>query len=180
MVNINQYTKVKQKSTLKFTKNKFGNIIENSIVKTSIYRHRLVKTGGMRKVWVNKLNTALEQVINSNTDFKIISYILTHQSSKGFIKNNQSKPISINELSILFKISRIKISLLIKKLIEVNILKKHKRILYLNPYLILPYGNNTDDNYILQLMWTHNYEKTEDELKEEYKTFLVIDKEIEI
>jgi len=180
MVDTTQYTAIKQKSTLKIVKNKFGDTIKDSTVKTIVYKKRLVKTGGMRRVWIGKLNTALEQVINSNIDFKIISYILGHQSTKSFIKNQYSKAIGINELANMFNVSRVKISSLVRKLIEIDIIKKHKRILYLNPYLILPYGNSTDDNFILQLMWSHNYEKTEDELKEEYKTLLTIDRKIEI
>lgn len=180
MIDKSQYTQIKAKTSLTTSRNQFGDIIDSKVIRTTVHRKRLVNTGGMRLYWVNKLNKALEDVISSNKDFRIVNYMITNQSASGFVKNSSSQPASVEYIATKFEVTTRKVSGLLKQLIEANVIKKSGRTIYLNPYYVLPYGNSEDANYILQLKWDHDYKYTEEQLREKFSTELTTNREVEV
>lgn len=180
MIDKSKYTKIKAKTSLKVSHNKFGDVVEDTAVSTEVYKRRLVNKSGMVSCRLTTLSAAIHTAINSKKDYAIIDYMLTHYSQSGYVKNYTSAPASIEYIAKKLEIGTKKVSIVLKKLREADIVKKSGRVIYLNPYYVLPYGNSEEANYILQLKWTHDYKYTEEELREIYSTDLQVNREVEI
>ncbi len=102
--------------------------------------------GGFRMVY-KSYDKAVEEIITSKKDFSILVYIrdlFTYQR----VENVLSK----KDLALLFNVSEQKITTLIKKMININLLKRIDRGIYrLNPYMYIPFRANAE---ALQKEWT--------------------------
>ena len=57
-------------------------------------------------------------------------------------------------------------------MIEKDFIKKNKRKIQINPYFAIPNNSSKENSFLLQLEWKHNFEKTKEELLEEYSSDL--------
>lgn len=151
------YTVIGVKSSLYETTSEQSGIVLHR-VKTieKQYKEKLGKTGGMRMSHLSKLFSILSSVVNSNLDMQIVEFILSNNTKKGVVAVN-SKPVGINQLAEKFNVSRKKINDLTSRAIESGLLKKHKRDLVVNPYIVIPYNISNDAVFILQTWWDSNF-----------------------
>ena len=168
MIVESNYSLKYQKETLKQGFNKFGDLVSSEYTKKQIKEHKLVKTSGMTLMKKKDIFEILEEVVKSNTDIKIISYMIRKQGLGGFVVDGESKPIGINELADMFGVTRRKISSIINSMIEKDFIKKNKRKIQINPYFAIPNNSSKENSFLLQLEWKHNFEKTKEELLEIY------------
>ena len=125
---------------------------------TREYKEKLGKSGGMRLVKTHDLMDKLPEIVNSSLDMRIVSYILKHNSLHGVVKYKSStRAIGINDLANEFGTTRKKVSEVIKRCIDCELVKKNKRELVLNPYIISPFNANNDTLYALQTYWDSNF-----------------------
>ena len=95
---------------------------------------------------------ALIAIVKSNKDLEIIVYIRDL-----FTKNRVENVLSKNDIAEHLNVSPQKISSVIKKMIDVKLLKRISRGIYrLNPYMYLPYMSNGTE---LQEEWNLYDEK---------------------
>ena len=122
------------------------------------YIRKLGKTGGMRLVKTHDLFDILPNIVNSSLDMKIVAYMLKHNTLAGEVKHEKiSEPIGITELANKFDTSRKKISELLKRCLDTGLIKKNKRVLVVNPYIVSPHGANNNVMFILQTAWDSNF-----------------------
>lgn len=180
MIDRSKYTQTKAKRSLSTTTNRTGDVIASTYKETSVWKRRLVNTNGMNMCRKTLLFTALMDTIKSNLEMRIVGYIMTNQSSTSFVKASNGKPITIQQLATKFDTSDRKVRGLIANLEEAELVLRNGKIIYINPFIQLPFGNSEDSNFIVQLMWKHKYERSEDELKQAHETDLVTDRTIEV
>jgi hypothetical protein len=135
------------------------------------YKVNLARTQGMYLMRKNKLFDILPNIVKSQLDMKIIAYLTNNINSRGEVTKNK-KAVTINDIAETFSVSRKKISTTIAAAVEHDLIKKNKRTLVINPYLVVPYNINNDGLYILQTYWDSNftYDITE-ELEEAIRQF---------
>jgi len=180
MINKQEYTKTKAKRSLKTKRNTNGDVVSSTYVETSVWTKRLVRMEGMNMCKKKDLMAVLSEVVKSNTDMKLISYMLANQNQKSFVKIKSGDPISIQQLGIMFDVTDRKVRGLIKEL-EINkLVKRHNKRIYINPFMQLPYGNNKDNNFMVQMMWKNDYQMTEEQLLEVHSVEMSVDREIEV
>lgn len=101
--------------------------------------------GGYFRMY-KQYDEALEQIVKSNLDFKVIKHIRCC-----FTKNNSTVNLSPTDIAKHFKTSRQKVTKIIADMVEQDILMKIGRGTYLlNPFMYLPYGCDAES---LQLDW---------------------------
>ena len=163
------YTVIGVKSSLHETTSEQSGIVLHR-VKTveKQYKEKLGKTGGMRMAHLAKLFNILSTIVKSNLDMQLVEFLITNNSKKGVVSVN-SKPIGSSDLADKFNVSRKKINDFTSRAIESGLLKKDKRKLVLNPYIVIPYNISNDSVYILQVWWDSNftYDITEELAKAE-------------
>jgi len=104
------------------------------------------KIKGGFKVVYKGLFELLPEVITSSKDLKIVFYILD-----SFTYQQKEVNLRATKIAKHFNTSPNKVTLLIKKLIEVEILKRVDRGIYrLNPFIYIPYNANGE---LLQKEW---------------------------
>lgn len=180
MVNKSEYSKTKAKCSLKVKRNVNGDVVSSTFVETSVWTKRLVRMEGMNMCKKKELMPILAEVIKSNIDMKLTSYMLANQNQKSFVKTKSGDPMTVQKLAVMFDVTDRKVRGLIKELEEQNLIKRHNKKIFINPFIQLPYGNNKDDNFIVQMMWKNNYELTEEQLLEVHSTEMLVNREVEL
>jgi len=144
--------------------NQFNQVVNVKKTVTDVFDKKLTCTKGMSLMKKISILDIQVDTCTSNTDVRLFAHMIKRHGQRGFVTNGAGKPIGINELAELFSVSRKKVSSFVASLISAGLLFKHKRNLYVNPYLNLPYGNSGKDNRVLQLMWDDKYEHSYDEV----------------
>jgi len=163
MISKSNYTKTKVSKSLTKHYNKAGDVVDATYTKTEVYKKRLVNTGGMVLVKRLAIIDIENKILHSNLDVQLYNYLKLNQSKSGVVAY-KGEPIGIKDIASAFSISRRKVSDFISRCIEVDLVRKNKRALVLNPYLLLPYNNSKDINFLLQLDWKNNFKYSHEEL----------------
>lgn len=180
MINKSKYTQTQAKKSLKTVKNIKGDIIDSTYTSTGIWKRRLVKTNGMNMCRKTLLFEALANTVKSNLEMVIISYMLTNQSSQSFVKDTNGLPATIQQIAKKFNTSDRKVRDLIARLESEDLVKRNSKRIYINPFIQLPFGNSEQNNFIVQLMWKHDYKHSEEELLQAHHTELEVDRTTEV
>ena len=135
MINKTEYTKSKSKRSLKTKRNINGDVVSSTYVETSVWTKRLVRMEGMNMCKKKELMPILAEVVKSNTDMKLVSYMLANQNQKSFVKTKSGDPITVQKLSAMFDVTDRKVRGLIKELEEHDLVKRHSKKIFINPYL---------------------------------------------
>lgn len=64
----------------------------------------------------------------SNTNTKILKILLSNNSKQGEVKKN-GKFLGVNDIAKILDVKRNKVSVVVKRLIEENLVKKSKRVI---------------------------------------------------
>lgn len=180
MIDKSKYTQTKAKRSLKVVKNEVGDVIASNYAESTVWKRRLVNTKGMNMCKKLSLFPILSRVIKSNLEMNIVSYLLENQSKQSFVKAPNGEPITIQQLASKFGTSDRKVRGLIAELESEDLVYRHAKRIYVNPFIQLPYGNSEDLNYLVQLMWTHKYKYTESQLLEAHSVELTVDRTVEV
>ena len=119
---------------------------------------KLANKRGMRFMKVKDYTRMQEEVITSTLDLKMWNYLVNCYSKAGLCRVN-GEPVTITILTKHFNVTRQKVSKFIKKCIDAGFLMKSGTSLLLNPLVVVPYGINDADLYLLQQTWIRLSEK---------------------
>ena len=180
MIDQSKYTQTQAKRSLKTVRNQQGDELSSTYVTTEVWKKRLVKTQGMNMCKKKSLFPILAETIKSNLEMRIVSYLLENQGKKSYVRNSNNEPVTIQQVASKFTTSERKVRGLLKELEDADLVKRFSKRIYINPYIQLPFGNTQEANYIAQLMWTHSYEYTEEQLIESHSTELTVDRTVEV
>lgn len=133
-------------------------VLIRTVTTTKEYKERLGKTGGMRIVQTRTLYQIFNEIVHSNLDMKLVSYMLDNTTLSGEVKEESSKKIAgVNYLANRFGVTRKKVSQILARCIDAELIKKNKRTIIVNPYIQSPYRTSNDGLYILQVWWDSDF-----------------------
>lgn len=122
------------------------------------YSKEFANRGGMKMVQTNKLREAGLKIVKSSLDYNIFSFIIANTDRQGVLKVSTSKGnLGVSELAEIFGTTRKKISEVLKRCIDADLIRKDGRKLVLNPYIVCPHGVGNDALYILQVFWDSKF-----------------------
>jgi len=121
---------------------------ETGEVETKDFREIIAKKGikgGFMMMYKN-YDEVLENTINSKKDLKVVHFI-----RQLFTYKNTEVSLSLSHIAAKTGVSRSKVGVIVKKLTDLNFLKKVRRGVYrMNPFMFLPYKANGEE---LQREW---------------------------
>ena len=94
-----------------------------------------------------------EMVIKSQLDLQLWNKLIMTYNKLGFCVAPKNIPLSITNIATEFNITRQKVSTFIKRCKEAEFVIINKRLIYLNPYVVTPYGANDTILHDLQENW---------------------------
>jgi len=144
--------------------NQFGNVLSDEQYNTHLYTKRLVKTQGMRMVKQKRFMEILLVTVKSNVDLQIVYQLTSSTGKDGITKDKNGKVLTIKTIASRLGVTDRKVRGVIKILEDEKLLKRVNKIIYINPFIQLPYNNNKDYNHILQLQWLHEFKYSIEEL----------------
>lgn len=148
-----QYIKSYESSYLSEQKNEKGVVISATETKLKHYRVNLANKQGMKNMKAKKLFNIHDELIKSNTDAKLFTYMITNQSKKTKVTVTGSNGVSVKFLAQKFEVTERKVQKFISEAIELDMLKRIGKEIYLNPYLVQPFGSNNHILHQLQVWW---------------------------
>lgn len=148
-----QYIKTYESSYLNEEKNLNGDLIHASKTEIKHYDINLANTQGMKSMKVKKLFDIHNELIKSNIDAKLFSYLVLNQSEKSKIISSGSNGASVKYLAKKFEVTERKVQKFIAHSIELGMIKKIGKNFYLNPYLSKPFTCTNNMLHQLQLWW---------------------------
>ena len=153
------YTKISIKQDFHETYSKeTGTLLHKVVVDEVKYKEKQGRTQGMRLTQWTKLSDTMANVISSNLEARMFSYMINNNTKKGEVKlKGKSVTIGIQDIANIFNTTRKTVSKFIKKCIDFGLIKKNKRALVLNPYIVVPHAISNDELFILQTFWDSNF-----------------------
>ena len=121
-----------------------------------VYQLNLANKQGMKAMKAKKLFEIHDKLIKSNVDAKLFTYMVTNQSSTSKIVNGAINPATVKYLSTKFDVTERKVQKFISEAIELDMLKRVNKDLYLNPYLVSPFNCTNNNLHQLQLWWEND------------------------
>jgi hypothetical protein len=116
------------------------------------------KTQGTRKMKMKDYCTMQEQVVKSTQDLKIWNLLINSHKKDGSVKD-RTDFLSVNGLAKHFECSRQNISSFIRRSKQANFIQVRNRIIYINPFVSIPYAISDTDLYEIQTKWTEFEDK---------------------
>lgn len=151
-----QYIKKYESSILTEKKDANGKVITASKTEIKHYQLNLANKQGMKAMKAKKLFEVHDKLIKSNVDAKLFTYMVTNQSSTSKIVNGASNPATVKYLSTKFDVTERKVQKFISEAIDLDMLKRVNKDLYLNPYLVSPFNCTNNNLHQLQLWWEND------------------------
>lgn len=148
-----QYIKNYESRYLNEQEDANGNVIHANATKVIHYDLNLANTQGMRKMKTKKLFEIHDEIIKSNVDARLFSFIVNNQSLTSRINVSIHKPVTTKYLSEKFNVSERKVQKFISAAIELDMLKRVNKNLFLNPYLSSPFKATNNQLHQLQIWW---------------------------
>lgn len=98
------------------------------------------------------------EIITSNTDMRIVIYLITNTTPEGIVKyKDKNEYIGVLDLASIFEVSRKKVGNFISKCISHGLIKKNKRKLVVNPYIVVPYNTDEKELSRLKAYWDSDF-----------------------
>jgi hypothetical protein len=114
--------------------------------------------------------------INAKVGMKLYMFIRQNPNREGLlVKKGTTEPVSIQYLVKYLEADRARLSKCINALIRVDVLKKHKRLIYINPDIYVPLVNDFELRCILD-RYNDGFVKPLDEYREELSKLLELAK----
>lgn len=164
-MNKRYYTKTSVDKQEVTTTNQNGDVISGVKTKTITYKLRKIRTDGMSLMRKKTVFDLLPEVANSNLDIRIISKIVKSITQEGFVGSG-TVHTTVTGLAKEFETTPRKVRDVVKRLEEVDLVRRVSKRIYVNPYIILPYGVSQDQGQLLQLRWNDGYTRSDSELLE--------------
>lgn len=100
-----------------------------------------------------KLFEIHDELIKSNIDARLFSFMVNNQSKTSMIKISSNYPATTKYMAEKFQVTERKVQKFISSAISLNMLKRVKKDLYLNPYLSSPFSATNNELHQLQIWW---------------------------
>jgi len=110
---------------------------------------------GMSMFKKNDYIAMQEYVVSSKLELRLWNFIVSNFKQCGHVQLNL-KDITITELTKEFNITRQKVSSFIRKAIECGFIQKRGTLLYVNPFVVVPYEISDDNLHTIQKVWDKN------------------------
>ena len=102
---------------------------------------------------VKKLFEIHDEIIKSNIDAKLFTYLVTNQSETSKVISSGKNGASVKYLAGKFLVTERKVQQFVSEAIKLDLLKRVGKDLYLNPYLSKPFTATNNMLHQLQIWW---------------------------
>ena len=127
--------------------------IENFCEKIITKEEFLANMQGMKSMKVKKLFEIHDEIIKSNIDAKLFTYLVTNQSDTSKVISSGKNGASVKYLAGKFLVTERKVQQFVSEAIKLDLLKRVGKDLYLNPYLSKPFTATNNMLHQLQIWW---------------------------
>lgn len=148
-----QYIKTYESSHLSEQTNQDGKVVYATKTEIKHYDINLANMQGMKSMKVKKLFEIHDELIKSNIDAKLFTYVVTNQSDKSKVISSGKNGASVKYLASKFLVTERKIQQFISEAIKLDLLKRVGKDIYLNPYLVKPFTATNNMLHQLQIWW---------------------------
>lgn len=148
-----QYIKTYESSHLSEQTNQNGKVVYATKTEVKHYDINLANMQGMKSMKVKKLFEIHDEIIKSNIDAKLFTYLVTNQSETSKVISSGRNGASVKYLAGKFLVTERKVQQFVSEAIKLNLLKRVEKDLYLNPYLSKPFTATNNMLHQLQIWW---------------------------
>jgi hypothetical protein len=148
-----QYIKTYESSHLSEQTNHNGKVVYATKTEVKHYDINLANMQGMKSMKVKKLFEIHDEIIKSNIDAKLFTYLVTNQSETSKVISSGKNGASVKYLAGKFLVTERKVQQFVSEAIKLDLLKRIGKDLYLNPYLSKPFTATNNMLHQLQIWW---------------------------